>query len=85
VVFSEGVISVIQDVNSVPYINHTAEVSHGNSGGPLVDQSGSAIGINTTINVDPKSNRQVNIALGASDVISFLRSKNISFQEGRSS
>ncbi|MDR2350419.1 MAG: serine protease [Deltaproteobacteria bacterium] len=81
VVFSQGVISVVQNMDKVPIINHTAEVSHGNSGGPLVDQNGNAVGINTIIYVDPESNRQVNVALGSPDIIDFLRQNGIRFEE----
>jgi V8-like Glu-specific endopeptidase len=81
VVFTNGVISVIQDYESIPIINHTAEVSHGNSGGPLVDQEGNVLGINTVIFVDKQSNRQLNIALGSEDVVRFLRASNLQFDQ----
>lgn len=71
VVYSEGVISVIQDYEGVSLINHTAEVSPGNSGGPLVNDRGQAVGVNTLIRVDDESSRQVNVALSGGDVISF--------------
>jgi V8-like Glu-specific endopeptidase len=76
-VYAEGVISVIQENGRLPLINHTAEISQGNSGGPLIDQNGQVVGINTLIRIDDKSNRQVNIALGGSDVLSFLSENNI--------
>ncbi len=70
-VYSEGVISVVQNFHGLTLINHTAEVSHGNSGGPLVNENGEVVGINTMIRVDEESNRQVNIALGVDDITSF--------------
>jgi hypothetical protein len=82
-VYSEGVVSVIQEVERVPIINHTAEVSHGNSGGPLIDRNGRVVGINTLIGVDDESNRQVNIALSGQDMMAYLRQERISFQEGK--
>ncbi|MDR1086414.1 MAG: serine protease [Deltaproteobacteria bacterium] len=76
-VYAEGVISVIQEHGSLPLINHTAEISQGNSGGPLINQDGQVIGINTLIRVDDESNRQVNIAFGVRDVIQFLTESSI--------
>jgi S1-C subfamily serine protease len=89
VVYTEGVISVIQNVDGIPIITHTAEVSHGNSGGPLVDGNGNAIAINTAIYTDlmrqqddkKASTRQLNLSLGASDFVKFLNSNNIKFEE----
>jgi hypothetical protein len=81
VVFTNGVISVIQDYDNIPIINHTAEVSHGNSGGPLVDQNGDVIGINSVIFVDKESNRQLNIAYGSEDIERFLRAAGVRFDE----
>ena len=70
-VYNEGVVSVVQDYEGLPLINHTADVSHGNSGGPLLNTKGEVVGINTMIRVDDLSNRQVNIALGSRDIINF--------------
>jgi S1-C subfamily serine protease len=81
VVFTNGVVSVVQDYGPIPVINHTAEVSGGNSGGPLVDQDGDVLGINTVIYVDDMSNRQINIALGSEDIVRFLRSGNLKFDQ----
>ncbi|MDR1607616.1 MAG: trypsin-like peptidase domain-containing protein [Deltaproteobacteria bacterium] len=77
-VYAEGVISVIQQMDGdMPLISHTAEVSQGNSGGPLIDRNGEVIGINTFIRIDNKSSRQVNVALGGRDMLSFLAENNI--------
>ncbi|MDR1920665.1 MAG: serine protease [Candidatus Adiutrix sp.] len=72
VVYSEGVVSVVQEHGQLPFISHTAEVSHGNSGGPLVNRRGQVVGINTMIQVDENSSRQVNIALGSRDILAFV-------------
>jgi S1-C subfamily serine protease len=80
VVYTEGVISVVQRAQGLPpFISHTAEVSHGNSGGPLVNGAGEVLGINTAIRTDKESNRQVNIAVASEDVMEFLRANGVSF------
>lgn len=81
VVVSSGEVSVIQPLsNSLPVIAHTAVVSQGNSGGPLVDRCGRVVGINTFIRTDDQSMRQGNYALAASDLIRYLREHNIAVQ-----
>ncbi|MDC3124125.1 trypsin-like peptidase domain-containing protein [Gammaproteobacteria bacterium] len=40
---------VAEGTTKYPLIQHTAEISQGNSGGPLLDECGSVVGINTGI------------------------------------
>lgn len=46
---SEGNLSNTQSVDGVAMLVHTAKISRGNSGGPLVDQCGRIVGINSAI------------------------------------
>lgn len=48
VTITEGKISKLVENNSVAYIQHSATLSSGNSGGPLVDSMGNVIGINNS-------------------------------------
>jgi S1-C subfamily serine protease len=80
-VFTSGEISVIQGGGDrPPVIIHTADMSQGNSGGPLVDQCGRVLGVNTFIGQDNASGRRGLFALGASDLMKFLDQNNVPYQ-----
>lgn len=54
---TQGVISYLhRNVGQPwPYLQHTAPINHGNSGGPLLDLNGTVIGINTLIDENAQS------------------------------
>jgi hypothetical protein len=72
VVYSEGVVSVVLD-GQPPIIVHTAPLSQGNSGGPLVNEQGVAAGINTMIKLAAESYNQSSLALPGEDMAAFMR------------
>lgn len=76
VVYSEGVVSVVLD-RTPPVILHTAAISQGNSGGPLINSQGVVVGINTFIKAADKSYAQANIALPGKDLALFMKEHGI--------
>ncbi len=54
-------------------IAHSATISQGNSGGPLVDSCGRIVGINTFVRTDAENSLRLNYALSATDAVAFLR------------
>lgn len=74
--YTEGVISAILP-REPQIIVHTAPISPGNSGGPLVNSAGEVVGINTMITLDESSYRQASLALSGADLLRFLNSNGI--------
>lgn len=74
VILTDGRINAIQDSGSgLKILPHSAAISGGNSGGPLVDSCGRVVGINTFILSDAQQTAHVNYAQKADAVIAFLR------------
>lgn len=78
-VFSEGIIGTKLD-QTPQVIAHTAVISQGNSGGPLVDRCGRVLGINTLIQTRDQSTHQANLSLVATDLAQYLRQNGIDIQ-----
>jgi S1-C subfamily serine protease len=51
---TDGIISLIRQEAGTEYIQHSAEISGGNSGGPLIYEDGSVLGVNTLVTFDKK-------------------------------
>lgn len=76
---SQGAIMAVQNQGrGLTTLAHTAPISGGNSGGPLVDACGRVVGINTFINVAVEQASSAGFALASSDLITYLRDKGVS-------
>lgn len=74
--YTEGVVSAVLQ-RKPDIIVHTAPISPGSSGGPLLNEDGQVVGINTMITLDETSYRQASLALAAKDLLGFLNSQGI--------
>jgi S1-C subfamily serine protease len=74
VILTDGKISAVQtSPTGLKIMPHTAAVSGGNSGGPLVDACGRAVGVNTFITADREQVAHTNYAQKSDAVIEFLQ------------
>ena len=78
--YSEGVISAVLRRDPETLV-HTAPISPGNSGGPLVNADGQIVGINTMITLDEDSYRQASIALSSGELKKFLSDNGIKVKD----
>ncbi len=76
VVSTAGEINVIR-TGMTNIIVHSAKISHGNSGGPLINENGDVVGINTLLLDDNRGAYYISFA--SSDIISFLNRYSISY------
>lgn len=72
-VVTSGIVNSEQEIaEDVTVLVHSASISKGNSGGPLVDQCGRVVGMNTFIS--EQSYRMLNVAQSAKNLQNFLSS-----------
>jgi S1-C subfamily serine protease len=74
---SQGIVTARQSPSGTPLILHTAAVSGGNSGGPLVDQCGRVVGMNTFIRTEKDQAARMNYALATDALATFLANAGI--------
>jgi serine protease Do len=83
---TQGVLSAKKQVNKGYTVLQTdAEMTHGNSGGPVFDEQGKVVGVATVGSVDPNTGRELsglNFAVPASIVNELLRKAHVTATEG---
>jgi serine protease Do len=73
-VLSSGEVSALQQSSlGTPIIVHTASISSGNSGGPLMDRCGRIVGINTFITADQETASRAGFALSSVGILNFSK------------
>ena len=70
---SMGNYSNIRAINGIQALLHTASIARGNSGGPLLDQCGRVIGVNTFITRGDDGDSPFAFAIANRELIAFLR------------
>ena len=77
--FSSGIVSAVdRTINGNTFIQITTPISHGNSGGPLVDSSGNVVGI-TSAGIEEGQN--LNLAIPIINIKKISRDKDWSFTQ----
>lgn len=77
---SQGSVMALQNRDRLLTIAHSAPISGGNSGGPLVDQCGRVVGVNTYINVSVQQASSAGFAIASHDVIAYLKENGVPVQ-----
>lgn len=77
--FSQGIIThSLREMDDVIYVQHDAAISKGNSGGPLINQFGEVIGINT---LTYKDSQNLNFAISMKELENLSQQNELSMLE----
>jgi len=77
---SVGIFSNVRPINGITTLLHTANIARGHSGGPLLDQCGRVLGVNTLITRNESGDAPFAFAVANREVVAFLRAARQPFQ-----
>lgn len=78
---TQGTVTTFQQgEGGLELLLHTAAISGGNSGGPLLDYCGRVVGVNTFMRSGTAEHTQLNFAQRSASMAQFLKKSNIAFQ-----
>ncbi|UXN02909.1 trypsin-like peptidase domain-containing protein [Bartonella sp. HY406] len=78
---TQGMVTTFQQgIEGLELMLHTAAISGGNSGGPLIDYCGRAVGVNTFLRSGGSENSPLSFAQRTSTLTSFLKRSNVAFK-----
>ncbi|HYJ51739.1 MAG TPA: serine protease [Allosphingosinicella sp.] len=77
---SVGIFSNVRPINGITTLLHTANIARGHSGGPLLDQCGRVIGVNTLITRNESGDSPFAFAVANRELTAFLREAHQPFQ-----
>ena len=69
---SEGALSARRSIEGVDVLLHTASISRGNSGGPVLDRCGRIVGVNSAITRGDEGDANFAFAIAESELAAFL-------------
>lgn len=82
---TRGVVtSKYENTRGVAIIAHDADISRGNSGGPLLDLCGRVVGVNTFTVLDPETSARALYSIDSSELFDFMRQNGIEASEDAS-
>jgi V8-like Glu-specific endopeptidase len=76
---SIGIFSNVRPINGITTLLHTASIARGHSGGPLLDQCGRVLGVNTLITHNQEGDAPFAFAVANRELMTFLRANHQPF------